>query len=144
MTKEKYPLHPGQTEISPYYVHIPQSEYESIKRENAQLHALLQGTPRQSPNTEIDTLTSEVKALREMNVKAQEEIASLKDSQRWRNFKDEPPEHHQWIETCYYKDLEYLPRIYIRRWDDGMKFDVFNQGFYIGWRPLPEAPEHVK
>lgn len=59
---------------------------------------------------------------------------------RWRNFKDEPPERHQWIEACYYKDME-KPRIKIRRWDEGMKYDVFEQELYIGWRQLPKAPE---
>lgn len=144
MTKEKYPLHPGQTEIGPYYVQIPQSEYESMKRENAQLHALLHDAPKQSPTAEIDTLTSEVKVLRDMNVKMQEEITMLKDSQRWRNFKNEPPEHHQWIEACFCEDRTCRPRIEVRRWDNRMKYDVFEQELYTGWRPLPEAPEHVK
>ena len=103
----------------------------------------MQGAPKQQPNAEIDTLTSEVKALREMNIKAQEEIAALKEAQRWRNFKDEQPGHHQWIEACYCEDMinERLPRIEVRRWDDGMKYDVFDQELYIGWRPLPKAPE---
>lgn len=171
MNENNYPKLPGQTHVEPYYVQIPQSEYESLKRENEQLHELLQGAPKQQPNAEIDTLTSEVKALREMNAKAQEEIATLKDernwlakdraaayndlekrtqenmklkeTQRWRNFKDEPPEHHQWIEACYCEDRinERLPRNEVRRWDDGMKYDVFEQELYIGWRPLQKAPE---
>lgn len=73
----KYPLHPGQTEVSPYYVQVPQSEYESLKRENAQLHALLHGVKSQDSNAEIDTLASECRALRSMNAKAQERIAEL-------------------------------------------------------------------
>ena len=71
----------------------------------------------------------------------EKENKELKEAQRWRNFKDEPPEHHQWIEACYCEDMERQPRIDIRRWDDGMKYDVFNQELYIGWRPLPKAPE---
>lgn len=71
----------------------------------------------------------------------EKENKELKETQRWRNFKDEPPEHHQWIEACFCKDMERQPRIDIRRWDDGMKYDVFDQELYIGWRPLPKAPE---
>ena len=41
--------------------------------------------------SEIKTLTSEVKALREMNARAQEEIATLKENQRWRKYPDEKP-----------------------------------------------------
>ena len=141
MSENNYPKHLGQTEISPFYVQIPQTEYEALKAENKSLHALLQGAPKQQPNAEIDTLTSEVKALREMNIKAQQEIAELKEAQRWRNFKDEPPEHHQWIEACYCEDrIKRLPRIEVRRWDNGMKYDVFEQELYIGWRPLPKGP----
>ena len=143
MSNKEYPLHPGQTQASPDYVYIPQSEYESLKRENKQLHELLHGSNRQESNAEIDTLASECRALRVMNAKAQEEITTLKENQRWRNFKDEPPEHHQWIEACYCEDRinERLPRIEVRRWDNGMKYDVFDQELYIGWRPLPKAPE---
>lgn len=73
----------------------------------------------------------------------EKENKELKEAQRWRNFKDEPPEHHQWIEACYCEDRinERLPRIEVRRWDDGMKYDVFDQELYIGWQPLPKAPE---
>ena len=141
MSENNYPKHPGQTEIAPFYVQIPQLEYEALKAENKSLHALLQGAPKQQPNAEIDTLTSEVKALREMNIKAQQEIATLKENQRWRNFKDELPEHHQWIEACFCEYRVRRPKIDIRRWDNGMKYDVFDQELYIGWRPLPKAPE---
>lgn len=143
MSENQYPSHPGQTEVSQHYVQVPQSEYEALKRENAQLHALLHGVKSQDSNAEIDTLASECRALRAMKAKAQEEIAMLKENQRWRNFKDEPPEHHQWIEACYCEDRinERLPRIEVRRWDNGMKYDVFDQELYIGWRPLPKAPE---
>lgn len=79
----KYPLHPGQTEVSPYYVQVPQSEYESLKRENAQLHALLHGVNSQDSDAEIDTLASESRALRSMNAKAQERIAELENANKW-------------------------------------------------------------
>lgn len=120
MSNKEYPLHPGQTQASSDYVQVPQSEYESLKRENKQLHALLHGANRQG---------------------AQEEIVSLKEAQRWRKFNIEPPAHHQWIEACFCEDMKRQPRIDIRRWDDGMKYDVFEQELYIGWRPLPKAPE---
>ena len=142
--KKNYPLHPGQTHIEPYYTQVSTEEYEALKREVQQLRELTAGFRTTIDDiAEIKTLTSEVKALREMNAKAQEEIATLKENQRWRNFKDEPPEHHQWIEACYCEDRinERLPRIEVRRWDDGMKYDVFDQELYIGWRPLPKAPE---
>lgn len=169
MSENQYPSHPGQTEVSQHYIQVPQSEYEALKRENAQLHALLHGVKNQDSNAEIDTLASECRALRAMNAKAQEEIAMLKDernwlakdraaayndlekrtqenmklkeAQRWRIFKDEKPEHHQWIEACFCEDMERQPRIDIRRWDDGMKYDVFDKELYIGWRPLPKAPD---
>lgn len=34
MSNKEYPLHPGQTQTSPDYIQIPQSEYEALKREN--------------------------------------------------------------------------------------------------------------
>jgi len=95
MSNKEYPLHPGQTQASPDYVQVPQSEYESLKRENKQLHALLHGANRQESNAEIDTLASECRALREMNAKAQEEIATLKENQRWRKYSEEKPQDGQ-------------------------------------------------
>ena len=85
--------------------------------------------------------------LRKENEDLKNELFAVKTdlamSQRWRDFKDEPPEHHQWIEACYCKDMtsERKPRIEIRRWDEGMKYDVFEQELFVGWRPLPNAPE---
>ena len=149
MTKEKYPLHPGQTEVSPYYVQIPQSEYESMKRENAQLHALLQGTPRQSPNAEIDTLTSEVKALREMNVKAQEEIAALKDSQRWRKCNDGLPEEDEDEDYLVFAGgAVYIAAIMQFVDDHGKPYkdffiDYATKSKPTHWMPKPKAPEEL-
>lgn len=140
MSNEKhYPLHPGQDHVPPYYVQIPQSEYESLKRENEQLHALLQGTPKQSAIAEIDTLTSEVKALREMNVKAQEEIAALKDSQRWRKCSEGLPE----------KGVEVFVTNGIDRGISEWRGDHWNDDPFCGytvcdiiaWMPMPKAPE---
>lgn len=42
MNVKNYPLHPGQDHVPPYYVQVPQSEYESLKRENAELKAKLE------------------------------------------------------------------------------------------------------
>ena len=142
MTKEKYPLHPGQTEIGPYYVQIPQSEYESIKRENAQLHALLQETPRQLSNAEIDTLTSEVKALRDMNVKLQEEIAVLKDSQRWRSFKDEQPSEEGHYIVCGSSGFRNADKWHCKD-SQKMDFSFYSYGVEY-WMPMPKAPKRVK
>ncbi|MBR5315123.1 MAG: hypothetical protein IKU45_06910 [Clostridia bacterium] len=86
MSENNYPLHPGQDHVPPYYVQVPQSEYEALKRENAQLHALIYGVKNQDSDAEIDTLASECRALRSMNAKAQEEIAMLKvDSWAYRS-----------------------------------------------------------
>lgn len=156
MSNEKhYPLHPGQDHVPPYYVQVPQSEYESLKRENEQLHALLQGTPKQSATAEIDTLTSEVKALRDMNVKLQgqkiqleEDVAllsknnkELKEERRWRNFSEEKPDDKQWILVYVENPSKYGTYIELRRWDVGCKFDVEDQELYMKWMPKPKAPE---
>ena len=156
MSNEKhYPQHPGQDQVPPYYVQVPQSEYESLKRENEQLHALLQGTPKQSPTAEIDTLTSEVKALRDMNVKLQgqkiqleDDVAllsknnkELKEERRWRNFSEEKPDDKQWIWVYVENPSKYGTYIELRRWDAACKFDVEIQELYTKWMPLPKAPE---
>ena len=80
MSNEKhYPLHPGQTQPLPYYTQVPTDEYEALKREVQQLREITSGNRTTIDDVvEINTLTSEVKALREMNVKAQEEIEKLK------------------------------------------------------------------
>ena len=84
-----------------------------------------------------------VAQLKQRIAELEKENAELREATRWRNFKDEPPEHHQWIEACYCKDMtsERKTRIEIRRWDEGMKYDVFEQELFVGWRPLPKAPE---
>ena len=146
MNRKQYPLHPGQTHVYPMYTQAPTEDYEALKREVQQLRELTAGSRTTIDDiAEIKTLTSEVNALREMNAKAQEEIAELREATRWRKFTDEKPEHHQWIEACYCEDRirERLPRIDIRRWDEGMKYDVFEQELYIGWRPLPKTPEET-
>lgn len=81
MTKEKkYPLHPGQTHAEPYYTQVPTEEYEANMRELKQIRELTAGSRTTIDDiAEIKTLTSEVNALREMNVKLQGEKIQLED-----------------------------------------------------------------
>ena len=139
MSNNQYPSHPGQTEVSPYYVQAPQSEYEALKRENAQLHALLHGVKSQDSNAEIDTLASECRALRSMNAKAQEEIAMLKENQRWRKCSEELPE--EGVEVFVTNGID----CGINEWcGDHWNNDPFC-GYTVcditAWIPLPKAPE---
>lgn len=113
MSNKEYPLHPGQTQASPDYVQVPQSEYKSLKREVQQLRELTAG-PRTTIDdiAEIKTLTSEVNALREMNVKLQgekiqleEENAELKANQTWIKPSDKLPNENQEIEFIFRRKL---------------------------------------
>lgn len=70
------------------------------------------------------------------------EIAELKEERRWRKFSEETPEHHQDIH-CYRPDAKFC-KVALRRWDEGTKFDVFEQELYTHWMPLPKAPEEAK
>lgn len=63
-------------------------------------------------------------------------ISKLKESQRWREFSEEEPEHHQRILVC---SRDYKTEL--RRWDEGCKFDVEMQEIYTHWMPLPKEPE---
>ena len=101
MKEKKYPLHPGQTHAEPYYTNVPTEEYEANMRELKQLREITAGSRTTIDDiAEIKTLTSEVNALREMNAKAQEEIATLKENQRWRKFPDEKPSEEMEGEDC--------------------------------------------
>lgn len=161
--ENNYPKLPGQTHVEPYYVQIPQSEYESLKRENEQLHALLQGAPKQSPNAEIDTLTSEVKALREMNVMAQARItelermdsehtvhiakmngyiSTLEDSQRWRKFPDEKPSEEMEGEDFIVSNGFYAVVCEWRGyWNNEPFLGDKNCDIVKYWMQAPKAPE---
>lgn len=68
-------------------------------------------------------------------------IAELEEERRWRKFPDEKPEHHQWVEVFCPNHSKYKAEIEIRRWDEGLKFDVENQELYTKWKPLSKAPE---
>ena len=147
MSNKEYPLHPGQTQASSDYIQIPQSKYESLKRENAQLHALLHGVKSQDSNAEIDTLASECRALRAMNAKAQEEIAVLNECLRWRKTSEELPETRIIVLTIsnegYYDLLALMER------ENGTKYwDAFDDEGHVYefkeisyWQPLSKAPE---
>ena len=147
MNNSQYPQHPGQTKVSPYYVQVPQSEYESLKRENAQLHALLHGVKGQDSNEEIDTLASECRALRCMNVKAQEEIAVLKENQRWRKVSDELPETRTLVltisnEGCFellaLMEKENGTKYWDAFDDEGHEYKLKEVSY---WQALPKEPE---
>lgn len=132
MTKKTYPLTPSHAE--PYYVQLTKDEYDHLLRATALLNELLQG------NAEINTLTSEVKALREMNAKAQEEIATLKENQRWRKCSEELPE--EGVEVLVTNGVDCS----ISDWcGDYWNNDPFC-GFtvsdnVIAWMPLPLEPK---
>ena len=141
MSDNHYPLHPGQTEVGPYYAQVPQSEYDSLKRENAQLHALLHGVKSQDSNAEIDTLASECRALRSMNAKAQEEIAMLKENQRWRKCSEELPE--KGVEVFVTNGIDRgISEWCGNHWNDD-PFCGYTVCDIIAWMPMPKAPEGV-
>lgn len=139
MSNKEYPLHPGQTQASPDYIQIPQSEYELLKRENKQLHALLHGANSQDSNAEIDTLASECRALLEMNAKAQEEIATLKENQRWRKCSEGSPE--EGVEVFVTNGVDRgISEWRGDHWNDDT-FCGYTVCDIIAWMPMPKAPE---
>ena len=139
MSNKEYPLHPGQTQASPDYVQVPQSEYESLKRENKQLHELLHGSNSQESNAEIDTLASECRALRAMNAKTQEEIAMLKENQRWRKCSEGLPE--EGVEVFVTDGIDRgISEWCGDHWNDD-PFCGYTVCDIIAWMPMPKAPE---
>lgn len=161
MSNEKhYPLHPGQTQPPPYYMQVPTEEYEALKREVQQLRELTAGNRTTVDDVvEINTLTSEVKALREINAKAQEEIATLKENQRWRKFPDEKADLKPGEAQCVLAVIEYDEKYngngrYVSEvdyvvedngdvtfYEVGHEYAVEGGRNVILWRPLPKAPE---
>ena len=78
--KKNYPLLPGQPHIEPYYTQVSTEEYEANMRELKQLREITAGSRTTIDDiAEIKTLTSEVNALRDMNVKLQGEKIQLED-----------------------------------------------------------------
>lgn len=145
--KKNYPLLPGQPHIDPYYTQVPTEEYEALKREVQQLRELTSGSRTTIDDiAEIKTLTSEVNALREMNAKAQEEIATLKENQRWRKFPDEKPTDdvvlvpfRSKLDKTLYSVVEVLYSVNLEEFfsptDHTKALDVEY------WMPRPKAPE---
>lgn len=150
MSNEKhYPLHPGQTQPPPYYTQVPTEEYEVLKREVQQLREITSGNRTTIDDVvEINTLTSEVKALREMNAKAQEEIATLKEeiatlkeNQRWRKFPDEKPhESGEYVIQYELNGKKYVTSAtYEADYNDW--YELFYGSNVIQWRELPHPKE---
>lgn len=142
MSNEKhYPLHPGQTQTLPYYTQVPTEEYEALKREVQQLREITSGNRTTIDDVvEINTLTSEVKALREMNAKAQEEIATLKENQRWRKFPDEKPSEDTRYIICGSSGFRDADRWMYLKEKQRMGFGFHDYGVKY-WMPMPKAPE---
>ncbi len=135
--KKNYPLLPGQTHIEPYYTQVPTEEYEALKREVQQLREITAGSRTTIDDiAEIKTLTSEVNALREMNAKAQEEIATLKENQRWRKSSEELPTDETEVPVILdngWKTTDYFEK------DKGRWHYHWNTVAY--WFLIPKAPE---
>lgn len=68
-------------------------------------------------------------------------IRELEEAQRWHKFSEEKPEYHQWILVHCPNHSEFTSGFELRRWDEGLKFDVEIQEMYDNWMPLPKAPE---
>ena len=77
-----------------------------------------------------------IAALRDFLCQAMDQVDQLEEAQRWREFSEEKPEHHQRILVC---SRDYKTEL--RRWDEGCKFDVEVQEIYTHWMPLPKEPE---
>lgn len=163
MSNEKhYPLHPGQTQPLPYYTQVPTEEYEALKREVQQLRELTAGNRTTIDDVvEINTLTSEVKALREMNAKAKEEITKLKSEnesleysvatldtdlameRRWRKCSDELPDVGESVlvaDSYGLEDSVTMARYTEEGWElnSGM---LIKKDWFKYWKYLPKAPE---
>lgn len=148
MNRKQYPLHPGQTHVEPMYTQVPTEDYEALKREVQQLREITKGSRTTVDDiAEIKTLTSEVNALREVNAKAQEEIAVLKENQRWRKVSDELPETRTLVLTISNEGCFEL--LALMEKENGTKFwDAFDDEGHeyklkevSYWQALPKAPE---
>ena len=60
----------------------------------------------------------------------------------WYKFSEKTPEHHQSI-LCYCPRAKFC-KVALRRWDEGTKFDVFEQELYTHWMRLPEEPKEAQ
>ena len=169
--KKNYPLHPSHAE--PMYMQISldafaamsaeleqlrklvvptdilKAEIDSLKRELDTYKSIMQGNKTTLDDVaEIRTLTSEVKALRDMNAKAQGEKAQLeedvallrknnaemREATRWRKCSEELPEEERQF-LC----LRQTGDIKILWWSKQLK--SFAQYDITHWMPLPNEPE---
>lgn len=150
MSNEKhYPLHPGQTQPLPHYTQVPTEEYEALKREVKQLREITSGNRTTIDDVvEINTLTSEVKALREMNAKLQGEKIQLEAENRWHRFDkpnsdslyDLPPESGEYV-----IQYELNGKKYVTSATYEADYNDWNELRYgsnvIQWRELPHPKE---
>lgn len=137
MNRKQYPLHPDQTHVESMYTQVPTEDYEALKREVQQLREITKGSRTTVDDiAEIKTLTSEVNVLREMNAKAQEEIAELREATRWRKCSEELPEEGKWVFISDGKITGYGKMM------NGGWIAESNAYYMIKyWSPLPKAPE---
>jgi hypothetical protein len=99
MSKD-YPLHPGQTEMSPQFVQLPLENYEAISRELAELR---------THEVEWDLAKARIKELEAENAK-------LKANQAWISPSDKLPNKNQ--------EIEFIIRRKLFDDDDGVRMRV--------------------
>ena len=93
---------------------------------------------QQESNAEIDTLASKCRSLRVMNAKAQEEIATLKENQRWRKCSEGFPE--EGIEVFVTNGIDCgISEWRGDHWNDD-PFCGYTVCDIIAWMPMPKAP----
>ena len=150
MSNEKhYPLHPGQTQPLLHLTQVPTEEYEALKREVQQLREITSGNRSTIDDVvEINTLTSEVKALREMNAKLQGEKIKLEAENRWHRcdkpnsdgLYDLPPESGEYV-----IQYELNGKKYVTSATYEADYNDWNELRYgsnvIQWRELPHPKE---
>ena len=158
MNRKQYPLHPGQTHVEPMYTQVPTEDYETLKREARQLREITKGSRTTVDDiAEIKTLTSEVKALREMNARAQARItelermdtehtiqiakmngyiSTLEDSYRWRKCSEELPTDETEVPVILYNDWKTTD--YFEKDKDRWHYHWDNVAY---WFLTPKAPE---
>ena len=125
MNPKRYPLHHDHGTVT-----ISRDVFETMSKELERLRPM---------ETGIELAEAERDAYRKR-------VHDLKKAQRWRNFSEEKPEHHQWIIVfCpHVTEVMLMPKLRITRWDDACKYDVEVQELYSHWMPLPPSPEETK
>ena len=99
-------------------------------------------------NDEVATLKARIAELERMDTEHTVQIAKmnayireLEEAQRWRKCSEEAPDDKQWILVYYDNHSRFTTGIELRRYDEGLKYDVEKQEIYSLWMPLPKAPE---